>query len=70
MVEETVEHGGGDSAITVEDGRPLFEGFVGGKYDRTGSVQLTASTRTDRDLREDWDGRRSHRQERARTTQR
>jgi hypothetical protein len=31
VVEETVEHGGGDRAITVEDGRPLFEGFVGGK---------------------------------------
>jgi hypothetical protein len=27
-VEETVEHGGGDSAITIEDGRPLFEGFI------------------------------------------
>jgi hypothetical protein len=35
-----------------------------------GSVQLTASTRTDRDLREDWDGRRSGRQETASTTQR
>ena len=38
MVEEAVEHGGGDRAITVEDGSPLFEGFVGGKYDRTAFV--------------------------------
>jgi len=30
-----------------------------------GSVQLTASTKTDRDLREDWDGRKSGRQETA-----
>ncbi len=36
----------------------------------TGSVQLTASTKTDRDLREDWDGRRSPRQETADTTHR
>jgi hypothetical protein len=32
---------------------------------RPGSVQLTASTKTDRDLREDWDGRKSGRQEAA-----
>ena len=31
----------------------------------SGSVQLTASTKTDRDLREDWDGRKSGRQETA-----
>src|SRR5580704_9311967 len=31
----------------------------------SGSVQLTASTKTDRDLREDWDGRKSGRQEAA-----
>jgi hypothetical protein len=30
-----------------------------------GSVQLTAFTKTDRDLREDWDGRKSGRQETA-----
>ena len=35
-----------------------------------GSVQLTASTKTDRDLREDRDGRKSCRQETAGTTQR
>jgi hypothetical protein len=40
MVEETVEHGGGDSAITIEDGRPLFEGFFGGQDDRTAFVAL------------------------------
>ena len=39
-MEETVEYGGGDSAITVEDGSPLFEGFVGGKDDRTAFVAL------------------------------
>ena len=38
MVEETVEHGGSDGAITVEDGSPLFEGFVGGKDDRSAFV--------------------------------
>jgi hypothetical protein len=36
----------------------------------TGSVQLTASTKTDRDLREDRDGRKSCRQETAGTTHR
>ncbi len=36
----------------------------------TGSVQLTASTKTDRDLREDRDGRKSGRQEMAGTTHR
>ena len=40
MVEETVEHGGSDRAIPVEDGSPLFEGFVGGKYYRTAFVAL------------------------------
>jgi hypothetical protein len=35
-----------------------------------GSVQLTASTKTDRDLREDRDGRKSGRQETAGTTHR
>ena len=40
MVEETIEHGGGDSTIAVEDGSPLFEGFVGGKDDRTAFVAL------------------------------
>jgi hypothetical protein len=35
-----------------------------------GSVQLTASTKTDRDLREDRDGRKSGRQETAGTTDR
>ena len=40
MVEQTVEHGGGDRAIAVEDGSPLFEGFVRGKYDRTAFVAL------------------------------
>jgi hypothetical protein len=38
VVEETLEHGGGDCAIAVEDGSPLFEGFVGGKDDRTALV--------------------------------
>jgi hypothetical protein len=36
----------------------------------TGSVQLTASTKTDRDLREDGDGRKTGKQETAGTTQR
>jgi hypothetical protein len=37
---------------------------------RKGSVQLTASTKTDNVLREDWDGRKSGRQETAGTTHR
>jgi hypothetical protein len=38
------------------------------KLNPNGSVQLTASTKTDRDLREDRDGRKSGRQETADTT--
>ena len=34
------DSGGGDSAIAVEDGSPLFEGFVGGQDDRTAFVAL------------------------------
>jgi hypothetical protein len=44
----------------------LFEG----KKETNGSVQLTASIKTDRDLREDRDGRKSGRQETAGTTHR
>ena len=39
-MKKPIEHGGGDGAITVEDGRPLFEGFVGGNDDRTAFVAL------------------------------
>jgi uncharacterized membrane protein YeaQ/YmgE (transglycosylase-associated protein family) len=49
-------------------------GFVGttllGIVGSVGSVQLTASTKTGRDLREDRDGRKSGRQETADTTHR
>ena len=41
MVKETIEDGGGDGAIAVEDGRPLFKGFVGGDDDRSAFVALT-----------------------------
>ena len=33
VVEEAVEDGGGDGGVAVEDGGPLFEGFVGGQDD-------------------------------------
>lgn len=33
MVEESVENGGGNGGVPVEDGRPLFEGLVGGQHD-------------------------------------
>ena len=33
VVEEAVEHGGGDGGVAVEDGGPLFEGLVGGQDD-------------------------------------
>ena len=33
MVEEAIKDGGGDGGVTIEDGRPLFEGFVGGEED-------------------------------------
>lgn len=31
VVEEPVEHGGGDGGVAVEDGGPLFEGLVRGQ---------------------------------------
>jgi len=40
VVKEAIEDGGGDGAITVKDGRPLFEGFVGGDNNRTAFVAL------------------------------
>ena len=33
VVEEAVEDGGGDGGVAVEDGGPLFVGFVGGQDD-------------------------------------
>jgi len=33
MVEETVEDGGGDGGVAIEDGRPLLEGFVSSEHD-------------------------------------
>ena len=39
-MEEAVEDGGGDGGVTVEDGSPLFEGFVGGDDDRAAFVAL------------------------------
>ena len=38
VVEEAVEDGGGDGGVAVEDGGPLFEGFVGGQDDGTAFV--------------------------------
>jgi hypothetical protein len=39
-MKQTVQDGRSNGAIAVEDGRPLFEGFVGGKDDRTAFVTL------------------------------
>jgi hypothetical protein len=33
VVEQAVEHGGGDGGVAVEDAGPLLEGFVGGQDD-------------------------------------
>ena len=43
MVKQTVEDGGGDGAIAVEDRGPLFKGFVRGDDDRTAVVASCAS---------------------------
>ena len=40
MVQEAVKNGGGDSAVVIEDGGPLFEGFVGGQHDGAPLVSL------------------------------
>jgi len=40
VVKETIEDGGGDGAIAVEDSGPLFKGFVGGDDNRTAFVAL------------------------------
>ena len=40
MMKKSIEDGGGNSAIAVEDSRPLFEGFVGGKDDGAAFVTL------------------------------
>jgi hypothetical protein len=54
-------------AILVAYMRSVFV-FLGLLLWLIGSVQLTASTKTDRDLREDRDGRKSGRQETADAT--
>lgn len=41
MMEEAVEDGGGEGGIIVEDGRPLFEGFIGCDADGTALVAFT-----------------------------
>ena len=41
MRKKSIEDGGGNSAIAVEDRGPLFEGFIGGNYDGTAFVSLT-----------------------------
>ena len=46
MVREAIQNGGGDGGVAVEDGGPLFVGFVGGQDDGTALV-----TRAD-DLKE------------------
>ena len=38
VVEQAVEDGGGNGGVAVEDGGPLFEGFVGGQDDGTAFV--------------------------------
>jgi hypothetical protein len=31
MMQQAIQHGGGNGAVIVKDRRPLFEGFVGGE---------------------------------------
>jgi len=40
VVEESVQNGRGDSAVVVENGGPLLEGFVGRQNDGTSFVAL------------------------------
>jgi len=40
VVKKAIEDSGSNGAITVEDSRPLFEGFVGGDDDGTAFVSL------------------------------
>ena len=41
MMKKSIQDGGGNSAIAVEDRGPLFEGFIGGNDDGTAFVSLT-----------------------------
>ncbi len=40
VMEDAVEDRGGESAVVVEDGRPVFVGFVGGQHDGAAFVPL------------------------------
>ena len=40
-MEQSVQDGGGDGAVIVEDGGPLLERLVGGQNDGTPFVALT-----------------------------
>lgn len=40
MMEEAVEDGGGEGGVVIEDGRPVFEGFIGGEDDGTAFITL------------------------------
>src|SRR5665648_730374 len=40
VVEESVEDGRGEGAVVVEDGRPVFEGLIGGQDDGPAFVAL------------------------------
>ena len=40
MMEEPIQHGGGQRGVVVEDAGPLFERFVSGQHDGTALVAL------------------------------
>ena len=44
MMEDAVEDGGGNGRVTVDDGCPLLEGFVGGEHDGTTFVACADTT--------------------------
>lgn len=44
MMKEAVEDGGGDGAVVIENGGPLFGGFVRGQNNGTALVSLANPT--------------------------
>ena len=41
MMEESIQHGGGNGAVVIENRGPLFEGLVGGEGDGSSLIALT-----------------------------
>ena len=43
VMEEAIEHGGGNGAVVVENRRPMFERFVGGQGDGSSLIAAHSS---------------------------